>query len=118
MIDTAYVNDTRSFAMLAVSVMLNINQWHVLLAAHIFSVQALLSHLDYSIPNTTVTQNLRKVFVFPDSHKIHHDSNNPETNYGFLFSFWDFIFGTKGKKIDSNFNSVNANGKGTHYDFF
>lgn len=85
----------------SISQLMNINQWHIFLAVHIFSVQALLSHLDYAIPKTTITRILRNIFVFPDSHKFHHDPENPDNHFGFLFSFWDTIFGTNQiKKID------------------
>jgi len=39
---------------------------------------------------------LRRVFVTPDMHRVHHSSMHRETdsNYGFNFSFWDRLFGT------------------------
>jgi sterol desaturase/sphingolipid hydroxylase (fatty acid hydroxylase superfamily) len=39
---------------------------------------------------------IRRVFVTPDMHRIHHSADQPETdsNYTILFSFWDRLFGT------------------------
>jgi sterol desaturase/sphingolipid hydroxylase (fatty acid hydroxylase superfamily) len=39
---------------------------------------------------------IRRVFVTPDMHRIHHSADRSETdsNYTMLFSFWDRLFGT------------------------
>lgn len=39
---------------------------------------------------------LRKVFVTPDMHRVHHSTRAGEmnSNFGFNFSFWDRLFGT------------------------
>jgi len=39
---------------------------------------------------------LGKIFVAPNFHKVHHHQNQEYTdsNYGFLFIFWDKLFGT------------------------
>jgi len=36
------------------------------------------------------------VLVTPDLHRIHHSTDVPEqsANFGFLFAFWDRLFGT------------------------
>lgn len=74
------------------------------LAAHIFTMQALVSHLDYRIPNTLLLRNLKRIFVLSDTHRFHHDDENPNCNFGFLFSFWDTFFGTaaKGARYELN----------------
>lgn len=93
-----------------ISLAMSINQWHIFLAVHIFSLQALVSHLDYELPSNKLTQFLRKIFVVSNSHRFHHDSNNPDTHFGFLFSFWDTLFGTdhvtKNNLIDSDIGFI------------
>lgn len=79
---------------IAVSYFFRMSQWQTFFAAHIFSLQALISHLDYEIPNSPLFRWVRKIFVVSDSHRFHHDHENPDTNFGFLFSFWDRIFKT------------------------
>ncbi len=38
---------------------------------------------------------LRRVFVFTEHHRWHHDINaRPSCNYANVFSFWDVLFGT------------------------
>lgn len=39
---------------------------------------------------------LRRFLVTPDMHRVHHSSERAETdsNYGFNFPFWDWLFGT------------------------
>ncbi len=38
----------------------------------------------------------RRIFITPGMHRIHHSSYGPETNsnYGFIFSWWDKLLGT------------------------
>ena len=54
-----------------------------------------LEHSSLRIPEPFETW-LRWVFVTPDMHRIHHSKVTEETNsnYGTLFSFWDRLFGT------------------------
>lgn len=80
-----------------VSSLMNISQWQMFFAAHIFTVQALISHLEYETPNTALLRALKNIFVLSDTHRFHHDERNPNCNFGFLFSFWDTIFGTTAK---------------------
>ena len=51
---------------------------------------------------------LRKVFVTPDMHRIHHSAIKYETNsnYGNLFSFWDKLFGTYRKQATTSYEKM------------
>lgn len=80
-----------------VSSLMNISLWQMFFAAHIFTIQALISHLEYKMPNTALLRRLKNIFVLSDTHRFHHDDRNPNCNFGFLFSFWDTIFGTTAK---------------------
>ena len=46
---------------------------------------------------------LRYLFVTPQSHRIHHsrDRQHSDSNYGFLLSIWDRIFGTLHRGYDT-----------------
>lgn len=79
------------------SSLMNVSEWQMFFAAHIFTMQALISHLEYKTPNTALLRGLKKIFVLSDTHRFHHDDGNPNCNFGFLFSFWDTIFGTTAK---------------------
>ena len=45
---------------------------------------------------------LRYIFVTPQSHRIHHSpvKQHHDLNYGVIFTFWDFMFGTQWKGWD------------------
>jgi sterol desaturase/sphingolipid hydroxylase (fatty acid hydroxylase superfamily) len=45
---------------------------------------------------------LRYILVTPQSHRVHHsiESEHRDTNYGSIFSVWDWIFGTQHKNSD------------------
>lgn len=45
---------------------------------------------------------LRYIFVTPQSHRIHHspEKQHHDLNYGVIFTFWDFMFGTQWKGWD------------------
>ena len=60
--------------------------------AHQFN--SLFNHSNIALP-PALDRVLRRVFVTPDMHRIHHSSRREETdsNYGNLFSCWDRLFG-------------------------
>ena len=53
------------------------------------------SHANIRIP-IKIDKYLAYIFVTPHFHKVHHHYIQPHTdsNYGNIFSFWDYIFGT------------------------
>ena len=55
----------------------------------------IFTHSNLALPDVADTL-LRFVFVTPDMHRIHHSVLEKEmhSNFGFIFSFWDRIFGT------------------------
>ena len=59
---------------------------------------AALTHANISIPRW-LDKSLSLIFVTPDFHKIHHHYILPHTdsNYGNIFSIWDYIFSTTSK---------------------
>lgn len=56
---------------------------------------ALFNHANFKLP-LSVDKIVRKLFVTPDMHRVHHSVCREETdsNYGFFLSIWDQIFGT------------------------
>lgn len=76
-----------------------INEWQLVIAVQVFSIQALLSHLDLLRKDNKVLKIISKVFVTPGFHEKHHDLNQFDSHFGFLFSFWDRIFNTEKRFI-------------------
>jgi sterol desaturase/sphingolipid hydroxylase (fatty acid hydroxylase superfamily) len=62
--------------------------------SQIFSIQALVSHLNSQPSRPLLKRILGNVFVLPDFHYLHHCKSDYGFNYGFLFSFWDHLFQT------------------------
>jgi sterol desaturase/sphingolipid hydroxylase (fatty acid hydroxylase superfamily) len=56
---------------------------------------SLLTHANLALP-VAVDRGMRRVFVTPDMHRIHHSVLDTEhdTNFGFQVSWWDRLFGT------------------------
>ncbi len=56
---------------------------------------ALFNHANFKLPNV-IDAMVRRLFVTPDMHRVHHSVHPKETdsNYGFFLSIWDQIFGT------------------------
>lgn len=56
---------------------------------------ALFNHANLSLPQN-LDRRIRRVFVTPDMHRIHHSVEARETNsnYGFSVSLWDRLFGS------------------------
>ena len=61
----------------------------------LLNAAALFGHSNIKL-KTRLDTFLRKVFVTPDMHRIHHSVLRKETdsNYGNIFSFWDKVFKT------------------------
>ncbi|MBL1405126.1 MAG: sterol desaturase family protein [Rhizobiales bacterium] len=67
----------------------------VLLFEIVLNGGALFNHSNWRMPKV-VDRYLRLIIVTPDMHRVHHSSEQNETdsNYGFNFSFWDRLFKT------------------------
>ncbi len=67
----------------------------IILYEILLNAAALFSHSNILL-KTRFDRNLRKLFVTPDMHRIHHSVLRKETdsNYGNIFSIWDKIFKT------------------------
>ena len=54
---------------------------------------AMFNHANINLP-LKADRIIRKIFVTPDMHRIHHSVYRKETdsNYGFCLSWWDYIF--------------------------
>ena len=61
----------------------------------ILNATAMITHSNLYVP-LKLDKFLRRVFVTPDMHRIHHSVHRFETdsNYGFNLSIWDRLFGT------------------------
>lgn len=61
----------------------------------VLNAAAMFNHSNIKLP-AWADRWLRKVIVTPDMHRIHHSRIRRETdsNYGFNFPFWDYLFGT------------------------
>ncbi|MEO1067459.1 MAG: sterol desaturase family protein [Pseudomonadota bacterium] len=67
----------------------------VLVFEIVLNGMAMFNHSNAKLP-LWLDRIIRIVFVTPDMHRVHHSSDQPETdsNYGFNFSFWDRLFKT------------------------
>lgn len=67
----------------------------IILYEILLSAAALFGHSNILL-NSKLDSVLRKIFVTPDMHRIHHSVIRKETdsNYGNIFSFWDKAFKT------------------------
>ncbi len=61
----------------------------------ILNALAMFNHANFAMP-LAMDKIVRKLFVTPDFHRVHHSVIRRETdsNYGFNLSIWDRIFGT------------------------
>ena len=67
----------------------------VILFEILLNGSAMFNHANMRLP-LGVDRVVRKVFVTPDMHRVHHSVHHQEfnTNYGFALSIWDQMFGT------------------------
>ena len=65
----------------------------VLIFEVVLSMGSLFTHTDIALPRA-LDRRLRRVFVTPSMHRIHHSIRRVETdsNYGFHLSVWDRLF--------------------------
>lgn len=80
-------------------VLLGLPLWIVAVYQSLSSLNALLEHANIRV-HPRLDRFLQAWFVTPNYHKIHHSKWQPETdsNYGNLFSLWDRIFATSGRR--------------------
>ncbi len=80
---------------LGVVVLLGPHPAAVVLFAILLSAASLFTHADFALP-PAVERVVRWIVVTPTMHRIHHSIVREETdsNYGFLLSVWDRIFGS------------------------
>lgn len=67
----------------------------VLVAMTAITISSILAHANAGLP-APIDRIVRRVFVTPDMHRVHHSADRREcdSNYGSLFSFWDRLFAT------------------------
>ncbi|MBS0288960.1 MAG: sterol desaturase family protein [Proteobacteria bacterium] len=67
----------------------------VLIFEILFNGMVMFAHLNTPIKFSKDVR-LRRIIVTPGMHRIHHSDHAPETNsnYGFIFSWWDKLFGS------------------------
>lgn len=71
------------------------------------AVHGVISHSSILIPEK-IDKYLRFFIVTPNSHRLHHSIEMKEgnSNFGSLFLFWDFLFGTYFYKSEDNLNQL------------
>ena len=88
----------------AAVIILGIPAFAIILFEIILNVTAMITHSNLKIP-VNIDKYIRKVFVTPDMHRIHHSVHRFETdsNYGFNLSVWDRLFNTyNDQPVDSH----------------
>ncbi|HWB24061.1 MAG TPA: sterol desaturase family protein [Chitinophagaceae bacterium] len=82
------------FTLLAV-VICGSPMWLVMLYQSLSVLLSQFNHANIRLPGW-LDKALSFVIVSPNMHKVHHHFKRPETdtNYGNIFPFWDWIFGT------------------------
>jgi len=67
--------------------------WAVIIFEVLLNGTAMFNHSNINLPQS-VDRPLRKLFVTPDMHRVHHSVHAREynQNYGFNLSIWDYIF--------------------------
>lgn len=61
----------------------------------VFGIHAAFTHFNMLVPEW-IDKYLRVIIVTPNAHKVHHalDMRDGNANFGQLFLFWDWMFGT------------------------
>jgi sterol desaturase/sphingolipid hydroxylase (fatty acid hydroxylase superfamily) len=79
----------------------------VLIFEIVLSSFSLFTHANLALP-VVVDRLIRRVFVTPDMHRIHHSVMHTEhdTNFGFHVSWWDRLFGTYRESPASGHSTV------------
>ncbi len=76
-------------------VLLGVPAAAVLIFEVVLNASAMFNHANWALP-ARGDRVIRKLFVTPDMHRVHHSvhRNEHDTNYGFCLSIWDRMFGT------------------------
>ncbi|MCR9203800.1 MAG: sterol desaturase family protein [Halobacteriovoraceae bacterium] len=69
----------------------------------LLNFSAMFNHSNFQLPSKLEAL-IHPFIVTPDFHRVHHSPKKPLTNsnYGFFFSLWDTIFGTRNKTHTNN----------------
>lgn len=80
---------------IAVVVAIGAPPWAVIAFEIILNALAMFNHANFALP-LKVDAVVRRLFVTPDFHRVHHSTIRRETdsNYGFNLSIWDRLFRT------------------------
>jgi sterol desaturase/sphingolipid hydroxylase (fatty acid hydroxylase superfamily) len=86
---------------LAGTLVLGLPLWAVVVYLVLSTMNAELEHANLRVSGP-VDAWIRRVFVTPDMHKVHHSRDRRETdsNYSNIFSLWDRLFGTYTGRVD------------------
>ena len=89
----------------------------VLIAELISAFQSFFGHANASLPGWA-EKPLRRVFVTPDMHRVHHSEEVEEqfTNFGDSFPWWDYLFRTYLAEPAAGQRSMVVGLKGCHND--
>ncbi|MGI9414101.1 MAG: sterol desaturase family protein, partial [Hyphomicrobiales bacterium] len=81
--------------------------WVIMLYELFDAVMAVFSHANLRLP-VGLERVLQWGLVTPDMHRIHHSSQQPETdsNYGATLSVWDRLFGTYRRKSGAELTAM------------
>lgn len=84
-------------------VLLGLPALGVLVFEVILNATSLFTHTNINLP-PSIDLKLRRIFVTPNMHRIHHSVKKEEmnSNFGFNFAFWDRAFGTYRKQSAEN----------------
>ena len=82
----------------AVIIVFNISLTNLLLIEAIVFISSVFHHSNIKLPQK-LESILSNIIVTPSIHWVHHHKRQKETdsNYCAIFSFWDYLFGTKSK---------------------
>jgi sterol desaturase/sphingolipid hydroxylase (fatty acid hydroxylase superfamily) len=71
------------------------------------AVHGVISHSSILIPEH-IDRYLRYFIITPNAHRLHHSIEMKEgnSNFGALFLFWDFLFGTYVYKVENKVNQL------------
>lgn len=80
----------------------------------LLNASAMFNHTNVRLPSRLET-GLKKIFVTPDMHRIHHSRINAEanSNYGFCLSIWDRLFASYTHQAQGGDAAINLGLPGT-----
>ncbi|MGU3812807.1 sterol desaturase family protein [Vibrio diabolicus] len=75
--------------------MLGVSPIAIVVFEIVLNASAMFNHSNAKL-NLSIDAKLRKIFVTPDVHRVHHSIiiNETHSNFGFFLSIWDRAFGT------------------------